>query len=238
MDDTTQTMRQPYEGEEIDTWMWVEELDDCLHKGYTLDAVFEGYCFPELSDFMEPWSDLLWDYYQQADDTLVKDIYKQMMVGLPGRFLKSPESFRLIHASEHQRGDIPILATHWKEHDMVARPWFLRPEFDVQSAQLTPIGSYIVMKCRQELYHVMQAEEQAGNTVVSSYIDCYTTTEETMQPLGIERGEWKLKESYSNVWAEDNRIIPEDIERMRSPGTSGKERLILYYMYQGKEQPV
>ena len=224
-------MHAPSDGETIDTWLWKEEIQDCIEAGYTLERVYEGYAWEELSTFMQPWSDILWDKYSSEDEQPIKDIIKTMMVGLPGRFLKSPEVFTLVHESEYKKGDEPVIAK-WEPGGNVSTPWFIRAEMDMQSAQLTPIGDYIRMKCRQEIYHRMKAETERGNEVVSCYIDCYTVSEPTKTPeiLGKERGQWKEK-SYSEVWAIENQIIPKNIHKMRAPGFTGIERRMLHEKY-------
>lgn len=212
-------MRQPYEGEKIHQWLWGKELEDCLNKGYTLEHIERGYGWEEESNFMEEWSDILWEAFESVDDPAEKNIIKTMMVGLPGRFLKDPEIFSLVHYSEKQRGDVPVLA-NWKDSSSnIFTNWYIRSTPDLQSAQLTPIGSYIVMNCRQNLYHLMREEEARGNTVLSSYIDCYTVSESTRMPeiLGKERGQFKEK-IETDVVVDGNKIIPKDISKMRAPG--------------------
>ena len=235
------TWYSPEENETIDTWLWREELDDCLEAGYTLEHVEEFYGWKSFSTFMQQWANILYEKYEQEEDEKVQDIIKQMMVGLPGRFLKSPESYLLVHRDEYQRGDIPILA-NWKEGGEITTPWFLRAEFDLQSVQLTPVGDYIKMKARQELYHKMKEEEKHGHEVINSYIDCYTVNEHydihasrihnqrnknAYRNIGKKPGQWKEK-VYKALWVIDNQIIPENIQQMRAPGFTGEERVKLH----------
>ena len=90
----------------------------------------------------------------------------------------------------------------------------------MQSAQLTHIGAYIIMKCRQELYHRMEEEIRRGNEVVRSYVDCYTTTRPTTQPeiLGTGLGMYKEK-VHTKVFVEENRMLSEQEKDL--PGFSG-----------------
>lgn len=223
--DGTGDMQTPEPGENIDRWLWNRELQDCLEKGYTLHHIYEGYGWTQLSGFMVEWSDILWDRYQEYQDQPYGEIIKTMMVGLPGRFLKSPIQYTLIHESEEKDGDIPILLKFGQEDAQIISPWYIRGEYDRQSAQLTPIGSYIVMQCRQDLYRAQLEETAKGNKVIRSYIDGYATLYPTKTPamLGSDRGQWKAK-TYTDVFADGNSIIPLDIEQMKAPGITGKER--------------
>lgn len=224
------TWYSPSAGEEIDTWLWLEELNDCLEAGWTLNHVEEAYCWKSFSTFMQQWADILYEKYEQEKDEKVQDIIKQMMVGLPGRFLKSPETYLLVHKNEYQKGDIPIPA-NWKDGGKIITPWFLRAEFDLQSTQLTPIGDYIKMRARQELYHKMKEEERNGHEVINSYIDCYTVSEchtkNNYRNIGKKPGQWKQK-VYKALWVIENQIIPADIKQMRAPGFTGEERIKLH----------
>jgi hypothetical protein len=200
--------RQPREGEVIERWFWSEELLDCLDKGYTLDRVERGYGFREMSTFMQAWADILCEAYERQIGTPVSALIKTMLVGLPGRFLRLPETYLLVHESEGlKQGDINIDMTTRNPGDNIGTPWYIRRESDPESTALTPIGSYIVMKCRQDLYRRMKHEEDCRNTVVSAYIDCFRTTGPTVDSsqIGLQVGQVKQK-----VWSEaiikDNQI--------------------------------
>ncbi len=229
-------MQTPEEGEVIDRWLWSRELEDCLEKGYTLLHIYEGYGWYEMSTFMQEWSDILWEKYTEYKDSPIAEIIKTMMVGLPGRFLKSPESYILIHERDVQKNDMPIILKYWQEGKEITTPWFIRAEYDLQSAQLTPIGSYTVMACRQALYRAQLEEVRKGNKLIRSYIDCYSVVAPTKQPenIGVERGDWKEK-VYENIYVEENRMIPADFTQMKAPGYTGKERRKLYETLQNNQ---
>lgn len=200
-------MRECRDGEEIDTWLWREEIEDCLSVGYSLNNVLEGWFWDEISFFMSGWADILYSKYSQETDESIKDIEKIMMVGLPGRFLKAPEKITLIHKSEARGTDLPLLAHDWKKNGSPMSEWCMRVEEDMDSSQLTPIGSYIIMKCRQKIFHDIHREEQAGNTVARIYVDSFTTTQKpTTIAIGKERGQYKVK-VYTEVYIRNNQFI-------------------------------
>jgi hypothetical protein len=209
--------RAPQEGEEISMWLWSEELRKCVEAGYMVEEITRGYGWKEMSDFMSEWRDILWKKWQQAEHISeeVRDIIKSMMVGLPGRFLRAPMYYSLIPLSEArarprdgQEGDL-ALQLHWKEPgDRIFSDFAIRPIYDPESTALSPIGSYIVMKMRVELYEMMLKEYNNGRKVLSSYIDQYringiTTLEDN---LGKGLGQWKEKR-YGPSWIEENRLV-------------------------------
>lgn len=215
--------KNPVAGEVIDKWLWTEELEQCLKSGYKLQTIVRGYGWYELSNFMCPWSDLLWEKYEQAkmsESDHMLDMIKGMMVGLPGRFLRQPEIFSLHHVDERVEGDIPLMF-HWYElDDKHFTDYVIRPEYDRESTALSYIGSYIVMKMRCELYELMRKEEEHGYMVVRSYIDCYSVTHrqwntacipdqlptESYRNVGTGMGQWTEKD-YTDVYTEANRFI-------------------------------
>ena len=210
-------MREPVEGEVLCEWLWKDELEDCIASGYTLLHTECVYVWDELSDFMEEWSDILWEGLHKAENDQQRNMIKKMMVGLPGRFLKQPVKYDLIHESQYKEGDEPVLY-NWLGTGKVIAPWFIRPTDDVESAQLTFIGHYILMKCRQDIWRKMKEEEKRGNNVLGSYIDCYVVEHRTKldNHIGKERGQFKEK-IIEDVVIEDNKIIPYDKSKMRAP---------------------
>jgi hypothetical protein len=232
--------KAPAEGEVIDKWLWTGELTDCIEAGYTLVEIKKGYGWHTMSDFMCRWVDLLWDIYQQARDEWLKDIIKSMMVGLPGRFLRQPETYTLVHISERKEGDIPLMM-HWRESDdRKFSDYVIRAEYDKESTALSYIGSYIVAEMRRELYHAIRLAIFNGATFVRSYIDCFSvspTLESNWNcpvPIGERMGEWKEK-VYTDVWAESNRFVgtQEGEKEMKAPGMSeGSDgRIALWQKY-------
>jgi hypothetical protein len=229
--------RNPGENEVVDRWMWDFELQDCIEKGYTLQWIYGGYGWYERSSFMSEWSDILYREYTTCDNPDVANIIKTMMVGVPGRFLQSPEVYTLIHESERKKGDIPIIL-RWTDAKILTTPWLIRSEYHMDKAQLTPVGHYIVARCRQEIYHRQQEEVRRGNTLIRSYIDSYSVEQPTTIPeiLGTERGKYKEKIDQ-DAWVEENRIIPYDITRMKAPSYSGEdERMKLWNMIHNQER--
>jgi len=202
---------RPVDGEILERWLWSEELRDCLVYGYGCERILEGWAWRFLSDFMVHWSDFLWQLFSMSDEEpqQVKDILKSMMVGLPGRFLRRPEKLMLVPFSEKKLGDIP-LKLHWHAaEDHVISDWLMRPIPEKNPTALVHIGSYIVMKMRQELYHTMAGIEAAGGTIIASYADSITAVggERYMEgKIGKGLGMWKGK-LFTDVYAEENRLI-------------------------------
>lgn len=231
-DQETGEMREPHEGECFTVWLWSYELIDCLEAGYTLENIDRCYCWRETSSWMEEWSDILWDQYQESSSH-EQDIIKGMMVGLPGRFLKAPENYAFIRKDEYQKGDDPVLL-NWSVRDdgRIISDYFIRTTPDMESAQLTHVGHDIVRRCRQEMYHIMKKEEQRGNRPVRSYIDCVSfEAPATTIPLGTERGMFK-EHIDRNVVVEENRVIPYK-GRVRAPGYGEKDKEELWRKYHG-----
>jgi hypothetical protein len=220
--------RNPVEGEVFERWLWSGEMQDCIRHGYTLISIHRGYGFRQLSDFMLQWSDDLYQFYLLSvnEDPVVQDIFKAMMVGLPGRFLRKPERYVLRHFTQAVPGDIP-LPVKWREGStQVLSHWVAHPEPDPESTALAPVGSYIVAEMRREIYRIARAEQERGNLLLRSYIDCvaFEYPAETLD-IGPGLGQYKEKQ-FVNVYAEENRFIgqqldpygwPEDAE-MRAPG--------------------
>ena len=245
---------KPVPGEIITRWLWTGELLDCLEAGYQLVKIIRGYGFREMSNFMEMWSDILLEKHfqaQRSDEHLAK-IIKSMMVGLPGRFLRQPEQYRLVHISEVRKGDIPLMM-HWQEDgDRKFSDYAMRPEYDKESTALSYIGSYIVAEMRRELYHRMKIEMEHGYHVIRSYIDCYAVdtssrssgSSELYRNIGPQMGQWKEK-AYTNVYAEENRFIGEEAYserqlKVKAPGFGIDQRIYFIRRYREivQNQPV
>lgn len=211
--------RYPKEGEAIFRGFWTPELRSCVNSGYTVEEITRGYGWEEMSNFMEEWSDILWEGYVKAENMhpQVQAIIKSMMVGLPGRFLRQPVFHSLIPLSEarpstpDQDGDIPLMmhiGPDYKEGDRLFSDYALRPEYDRDSTALSPVGSYIVMAMRDELYQMMKQEHENGRRIIRSYIDCYAIDGPTTlhDNLGTGMGQWKEKR-YGPSFTEENRFI-------------------------------
>jgi hypothetical protein len=205
--------RNPRPGEQFWRWLWKEELVDCLEAGYTLNAVDRGYAWYEMSTFMQEWIDILWEAWEKHNHPLIKT----MMVGLPGRFLKKPENWLLVPLQQSRAGDIPIVPS-WDEQAPIE--WCLHAEPHVQSAQLTPIGSYIPMMCRQNLYHVLKKLWDQDVHHLRTYIDNFSTeVPVSILPMGILPGQWKEKQ-YGPTWVEHNQQIPlHALSEAKMPGS-------------------
>jgi|SRR5215472_9807748 len=238
--------RRPVDGEVFDMWLWREEIEACLEYGYQLLNVEYGYGFRKLTNFLEPWSDLLWDLWVRAegDDLHIRRMIKAMMVGLPGRFLRQPEIYKIHPTREAQKGDIPLVF-HWKDGQFkVFSDWVVRPEYDHESTALSPIGSYIVMKMRMELYERMRDFERNGHRVISTYIDCIRVCARSVDgissgipPLGSHPGSWKAEE-LRNVYVEENRLIAVRTDKfgweedfMKAPGFDRERRILFWQKY-------
>jgi hypothetical protein len=228
--------RFPREGEHFVKWMWSGTIQDCIAKGYTLVHVERGYRWGELSDFMAPWSDILYEAYQGTESPTLRSIIKSMWVSLPGRFLKQPYCYHLIDQQDVQSGDIPIATnwfhfqSNWEGIDRQNMPkfltrWYVRAEYDKESTALTPIGAYIVEECRRAIYHKQVVEEARGNRVLSSYIDAISFSRRAsfLQEIGVRPGEWTEEISEAG-WVEMNRFLRQvegELE-VRAPGIAGE----------------
>lgn len=230
--------RTPEDGECVEKWMWSGEILDCIKAGYTILSIERGYGFREMSDWMGKWSDILWSHYEQAknEDEHTLSVIKSMMVGLPGRFLRRPETFKLIPLEQAipNSSDFPLLLSRRGKHGNFISDFAVRTIEDRESTALTPVGAYIVSEMRRELYHMMLAEEQAGNRIIRSYIDCYATDKPTRLKgtLGTGLGQWKEKR-YTDVWAMGNRFVGQrdGIGEMRAPGLAKHARLSFWQNY-------
>jgi hypothetical protein len=219
--------RYPVEGECFTKWLWTGELMDCLEAGYQLLSISCGYGWVAMSDFMARWADRLWGIYQEVEgDAYLRAVLKAMMVGLPGRMLRQPETYKLVPLAERQEGDLPLLM-HWhKATDKKFSDYMIRAEYDKESTALSYIGSYIVAEMRREMYHLMLAEHQNGRKVIQSYIDCYTLNgPTTLRRVGTDVGQYK-EERFMDVWAVENRLIGKDdrgVIVVKAPGYGAKE---------------
>jgi len=209
LDNLTGQMRKPKEGEEIYGWRWSREICDMVARGYTLDSLDYAYGFREMSGFMATWADTLYEKYQEVKGEPVADLLKTMMVGLPGRFLKRPETFTLIHISEAREGDVAILANS-SRGKRATTDWLVRTEPDEECAQLTPVGSFIVMQCRQDMFERMKEEERRNNVVIASYIDSYIVTNKSELLIGANVGDFKASKQYEDVIVIENRVLGYD----------------------------
>lgn len=232
------SMREPQRGEQFRKWLWSGEIQDCLDRGYSLDLQHAGWAWEYESKFLEIWADILWDKYQECShDEEVKEIIKTMMVGLPGRFLRKPEKYELVHRddlSEEEKKSESVLplTANWLKGQSPMSKWFIRVEEDRDSAQITPVGSYIVAECRREIYKAAFQAVQCGATVLRIYIDSVTTsTEVCTLSVGKERGQYKKKE-YRNVRIIHGQFVGYDESgkiRLKAPGykydSQGRKKL-------------
>jgi hypothetical protein len=232
----------PFEGQVIDKWLWTGELQDCLKAGYTLVEIKRGYGWTEMSNFMEQWSVILWEKYEQArnENEHLLECIKAMMVGLPGRFLRQPEIYTLVPIQEAIPGQDMPLCLNWKEPtDRHFSDYAIRPIYDKESTALSPVGSYIVAEMRRELYHLMKEEIAHGRTIVRSYIDNYSIDgPTTLGHVGPGMGQYREKVLH-HVYAEENRFRAVQVDPygweedvMVAPGFSRERRLLFEKDYQ------
>lgn len=207
--------REAYDNEEFDTWVWTDKMHDCIAAGYTLEVI-EGYAFAEKSTFMAQWADILFNACEKYKEDDFYPILKQMTQGLPGRFLKAPEVYTLVHLSEisskelREKTVIPI-SPNWTEDESPQGNWFMRVDKESEqareTAQLTPIGDYIVSECERQIYLATLEEQRAGNRVIRIYIDSITTTEEAKSlSVGKKAGDFKVKKYFKAI-VKENRFI-------------------------------
>lgn len=235
--------KYPRESQAFRRWLWTGELQDCLESGYRLASICRGYGFPEMSNWMEPWSELLWNWYNRAynEDPFIQKNLKSMMVGVPGRFLRKPKKLLLVPRSPHQEGNIP-LTLHTSGDEPIISEWAMREEDDLQSTALCVQGSYIVAEMRRELFRLCKQEEEKGNRMVRTYVDS-VAFEEPMSDdnlIGMELGQYKMKE-YSDVWTEENRFVGQRVRQpweweddefeMKAPGYGAEKRIELWQKY-------
>lgn len=238
--------RFPNEGEQFTKWMWRDEILACEQKGYTLLFIHEGYRWTKTSNLLQPWTDLLWEKFQLAKSAEEERIYKSMMVGLFGRFLREPTNHFLIPLGQQQQGDIPI-KQNWVEHldnwqgGVAGRNfftnWYLRAEYNEESTALTPIGAWVLMQCRMEMYRLAAVEEAKGNKLISGYVDSVVFERPASSlSIGPMPGQYSEEELHS-VWAVRNALIPDDEKKMRAPGykDKSKERHDLWKKYHPKD---
>lgn len=226
--------RAPHDGEQVNMWLWSDKVHDCVEAGYTLDEVIEGYAWDSLSGFMSSWSDILFSACEKYKEESFYPILKRMTQGLPGRFLKAPEVYSLIHFSEYQDGDIPI-TRKWTGTDSPMTDWFMRVDKESyearESAQLTPIGDYIVNECERQMYHAARSEEDAGNVVLRIYVDSLTLSDTAKHiTVGSKPGQFKVKKYFKAKFIENRFKGYEEVTGLliaKTPGMAenSKQRL-------------
>jgi hypothetical protein len=231
----------PVEGEQFHKWLWRDEIMACIEKGYTLLYIHKGYRWPDTTDFLKPWTDLMWSKFQQAESKEEERIIKSMIVGFFGRCLREPTNHFLVPRGQERKGDIPVKPT-WLEHqdnwqDIDCKrfftDWYLREEYFEESTSLTPIGSWVIMKCRLAMFKLAQAEQERGNRLIDIYIDSATFEKRVLHlPLGPAPGEYN-EDHLTNVWSVKNALVPNEIKKMRAPGykENSKERKALWQNY-------
>jgi hypothetical protein len=193
--------------ETFTAWLWRDEIEDAVDAGYQFHECDRGWSFPEMSHILREWSLKMWESYEKLTARKERAIIKAMMVGLPGRFLRAAEVYSLIPLSEMLPGDVAITLPWKSRSDQIASDYAVRASYSEDAASLTAIGDYIVMRARQDLYHMMRAEMYAGNRVLRSYVDCYTTELPTMiNRLGTAPGTLKERR-YTDVTLRENRLI-------------------------------
>jgi hypothetical protein len=207
------------EGEVLDIWLWDFELQDCLDAGYQLVKIERAYCWTKLSNFMEEWSHKLFALFEEArnEHPHIQKIIKQMMVGLPGRFLCQPEEFQLIDIVDAVPGqDIPLALSYRAESERHFSDWAIRPVYKKEATALCQVGSYIVAKMRSELYHLMCLAKQQRRQVIMTYVDCISVDGPLEGiPLGSAMGQYKEERMYK-MYAESNRFIAQTDYEMQT----------------------
>lgn len=234
--------RFPKEGEQFTAWLWRDEILACERKGYTLLFIHEGYRWQKTSSLLQPWADLLWEKFQLAKSVEEERIMKGMMAGFFGRCLQEPTNHFLVPLGQQREGDIPI-KHNWIEHldnwqggiegKKFFTNWYLRAEYNEESTALTPIGAWVIMQCRLEMYRLTAVEEAKGNKLISSYIDsCVFKYPASSLSIGPLPGQYS-EEILNNVWAVRNALIPDEETKMRAPGykDKSKERHELWQKY-------
>jgi hypothetical protein len=237
--------RIPQDGEIIEKWLWSGKLQDCLEAGYTLEEASEGYSWYSLSGFMSEWANILFEACTAYKDESFYPILKRMTQGLPGRFLKAPEVYTLVHYTEYKRGDRP-LENEWIGTESPMSNWFMRIDTESEeareSSQLTPIGDYIVSECERSMYHDAKKEEEKGNKVLRIYVDSLTLAMPAITlSTGTKPGQYKVKR-YWQAFFEDNRFVGYDEYNVlvaKCPGMDDttKQKYLIQKGYRGGNKP-
>lgn len=224
----------PKDQETFTCWLWSFTFQDCLDSGYKIIDIHQGYTWYYLSDFMAKWADILFNAYEKCNDEYQKSIIKSMAVAFPGRCLKQPEIYSLVHKSNWKQGDIP-LPKIWSKGESPISSWYMRVDSESEEARestaLTHIGSYIIEKCRSLMFQAAKKEEKRGNKVLRIYVDSITLQNESKDiKVGKSLGEFKVNEIYdvkvgtSYIRAKNN--IGETI--LKAQGITGDERKKLH----------
>ncbi len=234
----------PVPGLVFTKWLWTGELLDCLEAGYQFIEIKSGYGFREMSSFLVPWADFLWELFEHSKDEHphIQKMIKGMMVGLFGRMLRQPETLKLIPYKEAKAGIDISLMLNWKSgEDKMFSDWAIHPELDNMSTALCQVGSYVVAEGRRKNYHMMLRERQLGNTIISGYIDSFYTEHPLIQKnmLGIERGFYKeecLEEAYVDATRMIAKVLDKEEHFIRAPGyeKGSQLRLELWKKYRNE----
>lgn len=237
--------RVPVDNENIETWLWSGKAQDCIQSGYTLNEVLEGYSWYSTSTFMSEWANLLYLACENYKEEAFYPILKRMTQGLPGRFLKAPEVYTLVHYTEYKPGDRP-LENEWLGTESPMSNWFMRIDTESEeareSSQLTPIGDYIVSECERSMYHDAKKEEEQGNKVLRIYVDSLTLAYPArVLETGNRPGQYKVKR-YWQAFFEDNRFVGYDEYNVivaKCPGMddTAKQKYLLQKGYRGGKKP-
>lgn len=148
------------------------------------------------------------------------------MVGQVGRFQKAPETLSLIHQSDARKGDIALVAVNFRQSPFTE--WYMRIEPDLESAQLTPIGAYVVMRCRMELYEKAMLAQKEGKKILRLYVDSLTSDQPLHNlELGEGLGEYREKVYADAVFRKNQFLGTHDgVPILKAPGVGDRAKLI------------
>lgn len=223
------------EGVEYEGWYWKEEIDRALVAGYQIEMDY-GYGWEKGSDWLQTWAQSM-HAMKMATTGKEKEIIKRMGVAAIGRFGMAPEKLSLVHYKDRKPKDslmdgesyVSILIKDAGPEESSITDYFIHIEPDINSNRLTHISSYIIMKCRCELYDRMMKEEENENTILASNYDSYYVIHPSSLYKGTELGEWKER-----TWRQATINGPRSVTGIREgvpvdhrPGTPKKGRKVL-----------
>lgn len=213
-------------GYEIEGWWWNEEIQCALDAGFKVKKVLGGWRWDEYSDCMNKWADLMQEKKRQvAGNPELEALVKLSMVALPGRFQMRPERRTMIPLDESTFGDKPLLISDGDDDEGYVSDFAIRSDAFMQSANLVPQGSHIVMQQRVALYKLLKALDDAGVQVALAntdnvYMDRPLPTH-LRHMVGTKDGDLKLR-THRKATVYANRVVSELVNKL--PGISGLQR--------------
>jgi hypothetical protein len=188
----------PREPGRYDTWLWKEEIDDCIRAGCSVD-IFEGWGWTEWTYDNASWVDLMERLRDSAPSSTVAGIIKLATVAGIGRHGMGEYHYTLVGERKSEQ-DIQVCDQVSGE----SLDWFVHATRDVHFSNMTHWYAYTMMLCRHVLYNNMLGYAEQERLVASNYDAFYISGPFTLEELAmIERGEpvrtgqWKTELLHS-----------------------------------------